>query len=213
MKRKDGSYHWVLARGAVVNRGTDGKPLRAIGTLRDISDSKALRESLLASQRELLEAQRIARAGSWTLNLNTGEVTWTSELYRMLGLDTGLPPPGIGAQRSLFAPKSYQTLREALARLNDEGIPYELELEVLRADRTDGCSFAERQSQILMKRSWGSGESPETLVMLCELAHAFNILRASMKDHEVVQWPGVLCLMRRERPCARNQSAGGTRQG
>lgn len=37
---KDGSYKWIYARGMVVSRGADGKPLRLVGTHTDISDLK-----------------------------------------------------------------------------------------------------------------------------------------------------------------------------
>ena len=37
---KDGKYKWVLSRGMIVNRDADGKPLKLIGTLSDISVRK-----------------------------------------------------------------------------------------------------------------------------------------------------------------------------
>lgn len=44
---KDGSWKWVLARGAVISRGADRKPMRMIGTYVDISSRKAVEEALL----------------------------------------------------------------------------------------------------------------------------------------------------------------------
>jgi diguanylate cyclase (GGDEF)-like protein/PAS domain S-box-containing protein len=43
---KDGSWKWVLDRGMVVNRSADGKPLRMICTLSDISERKATEERI-----------------------------------------------------------------------------------------------------------------------------------------------------------------------
>jgi len=37
---KEGTYKWILDRGKVVSRDTDGKPLRMIGTFTDITDRK-----------------------------------------------------------------------------------------------------------------------------------------------------------------------------
>jgi PAS domain S-box-containing protein len=46
---KDGSYKWILDRGMVVSRSEDGKPLRMLGTHRDITQSKLAEEALRIS--------------------------------------------------------------------------------------------------------------------------------------------------------------------
>ena len=43
---KDGSYKWILDRGRVVSRGSDGKPLRIVGTHADISGRKYMEQAL-----------------------------------------------------------------------------------------------------------------------------------------------------------------------
>jgi diguanylate cyclase (GGDEF)-like protein/PAS domain S-box-containing protein len=44
---KDGSWKWLLSRGAVVNRGADGQARRMIGTYVDITSRKATESALL----------------------------------------------------------------------------------------------------------------------------------------------------------------------
>ena len=51
---KDGSYKWILDHGMIVSRGEDGKPLRMIGTHRDITQSKRA-ELMLTESRDLLQ--------------------------------------------------------------------------------------------------------------------------------------------------------------
>ncbi len=41
LQRADGSWFWALGRGSVVSRDAEGRPLRMIGTLSDISEKKA----------------------------------------------------------------------------------------------------------------------------------------------------------------------------
>ncbi len=48
---KDYSYKWVLARGKVISRTEEGKPLRFIGTHTDITDRKILEAQLYQAQK------------------------------------------------------------------------------------------------------------------------------------------------------------------
>ncbi|WEK49955.1 MAG: diguanylate cyclase [Candidatus Kaistia colombiensis] len=45
-RHKNGEWIWVLDRGSVVERDADGRPLRAVGTLQDISRRRARQEEL-----------------------------------------------------------------------------------------------------------------------------------------------------------------------
>ncbi|MFA6014371.1 MAG: PAS domain S-box protein [Gallionellaceae bacterium] len=46
MQRADGGWAWILARGKVVSRAADGRPLRLIGTHTDITERKQSEEAL-----------------------------------------------------------------------------------------------------------------------------------------------------------------------
>ncbi|WP_375465326.1 putative bifunctional diguanylate cyclase/phosphodiesterase [uncultured Methylobacterium sp.] len=46
LRRKDGGWGWVLARGKVVARGTDGRPLRIVGTHIDITARKQAEQQI-----------------------------------------------------------------------------------------------------------------------------------------------------------------------
>jgi len=49
MRRKDGSWIWILDRGKVIERSEDGRLIRAIGSLTDITARKEAEESLRVS--------------------------------------------------------------------------------------------------------------------------------------------------------------------
>ncbi|UTY57774.1 PAS domain S-box protein [Massilia sp. erpn] len=49
MRCRDGSHKWVLARGMVIARAANGKPLRVSGTLGDISDRAQAEEARVAA--------------------------------------------------------------------------------------------------------------------------------------------------------------------
>jgi hypothetical protein len=53
MRRKSGAWVWVLDKGKVIERDTQGRPRRACGTHLDITQRKRLEESLKIEQQEL----------------------------------------------------------------------------------------------------------------------------------------------------------------
>jgi len=50
LRCKDGSYRWILDRGMVIKRGPKGEALRVIGTHADITEMKAMEDSLRESE-------------------------------------------------------------------------------------------------------------------------------------------------------------------
>jgi len=56
---------------------------------RDITERKLAEERLRASEAALNEAQAVAHLGSWTLDITTGQLSWTAETYRVFGVVPG----------------------------------------------------------------------------------------------------------------------------
>jgi PAS domain S-box-containing protein len=113
-----------------------------IMALRERAARREAEEALRRREAELREAQRVARVGSWWMDSATNEVTWTEELYRMLGLDPASSPPPYPEHHRLFTPESWRRLSAALPRTQETGVPYELELEMVRPDGGTGWMLA-----------------------------------------------------------------------
>jgi PAS domain S-box-containing protein len=85
LRRADGEYHWFLVRTDPL-RDEQGKLVKWYGVSTDIEDLKRADAALKESQRRLEEAQRIAHVGHWDRDLETRRITWSEEIYRILGL-------------------------------------------------------------------------------------------------------------------------------
>ncbi|MBI4938031.1 MAG: PAS domain S-box protein [Nitrosomonadales bacterium] len=102
---------------------------------------------LRESEEQLKEAQRIACVGNWRLDVATNHVIWSEELYRMLGQNPVLPPPDYTEHHRLFTPESWERLSATLPLTRETGIPYELELEIVRPDGGHGWIQARGEAQ------------------------------------------------------------------
>ncbi len=129
----DGTLHWVYVQSDFI-RDEQGVLGRGLGIVMNITERKMAEESRLQIHAELSEAQRIAHMGSWQLDVATNHVTWSEELYRVMGLNPTLPPPDYTEHAKLFTPESWKRLVPAVSRTQATGAPYELELEMIRAD-------------------------------------------------------------------------------
>lgn len=131
MKHKDGHYVWVLASGKTVEWLEDGKPKRMIGTHLDVSERKKSEQNLLITNELLEESQKIARVGGWELDIETGELYWTDETYRLHDTSPEEFNPTVDAGVNYFLPESRERISQALDQAINHGIGYDLELETL----------------------------------------------------------------------------------
>jgi len=53
----------------------------------DITQQKRVEQALKASEKRLIDAQRIARLGDFTWDTETGHITWSDALFELLGYD------------------------------------------------------------------------------------------------------------------------------
>jgi PAS domain S-box-containing protein len=136
LRRRDGAYRNMLARGVPL-RDASGKIVEWVGVHSDITERKLLEEALRQRERDLTEAHRLARLGTWHWTLADDEVTWSEEVYRVFGFDPALPPPGYEALALLHEPDSRTRLHAAVQRTLESGEPYALDVEILLEDGTN----------------------------------------------------------------------------
>ena len=104
----------------------------------DISERKRVEVQLKMNMNDLLESQRIAHLGTWRMNVQTDEVVWSEELYKMFGLNPKVSPPSFKVHNKLFTPDSWKKLSDSIDQTKSMGVPYELELESVHSDGTKG---------------------------------------------------------------------------
>ena len=77
----DGDGIWYEASVSPVSKNT------VIVVARDITDRRRSEAKIAESERQLAEAQSLARVGNWNWNLETGALSWSDEHYHIFGLN------------------------------------------------------------------------------------------------------------------------------
>ncbi|MGV8922111.1 MAG: ATP-binding protein [Thermomonas sp.] len=93
IQRPDGEVRWIRTL-AVPLRGTKDDIVWN-GHLFDITEIRLTEQALRDATQRLEDAQSVARLGDWTCELATGEVTWSPQVYQLLGRERALGPPSL----------------------------------------------------------------------------------------------------------------------
>ncbi len=114
----------------------EGRELTA-GYFYDISERKAMENALKESERNLIEAQRIARVGNWARDVSGYFVSASAEWYRIVGVG---PADFTGDSRAflkLVHPHDRDKIRSAVETLPKSGMPYSVEYRIILGDDSE----------------------------------------------------------------------------
>lgn len=102
-------WRWVFGEATPL-RDSDGSLVGYTGTVTDIDDQVRARAELRRGEQRLNEAQRLAQLGSWELDLVSGTLHWSAEIYRIFEID----PLRFGATYEAFLNAIHPEDREAV---------------------------------------------------------------------------------------------------
>jgi PAS domain S-box-containing protein len=115
----------LSARPGDPDNGASGRARRLFGTVQDVTEIKraeeahhALSRDLQESKAWLEEAQRVAHLGYWVWDLETNQVIWSEETYRIFGLTPQVGSMDIAIVGEMFHPDD----REVVFRTAEEAI-------------------------------------------------------------------------------------------
>ncbi|MCG2586345.1 PAS domain S-box protein [Massilia sp. TS11] len=135
LRHQDGHQVWVLERGRVSARDTDGRALRAHGILLDVSATRRAQQELADNERFLERVGTVSGVGGWQLELPQARLDWTRQACAIAERPAG--PPELDSLLQHFAREVQPQLRAALAAAIDSGTGFDLELPF-----TTACGMA-----------------------------------------------------------------------
>ena len=130
--RPDGRVFHVSAQGEVT-WSPEGKPVRMMGTVLDITTYKETEAALKKTEQNLLKAQQISHLGSWEWNFFQDTIELSEEARRICGL-----PPDIEVTMAVFEqclhPEDKDRVLEGIRHSRETLGEYNLEHRLMRPD-------------------------------------------------------------------------------
>ncbi|CAI9412632.1 response regulator [Nocardioides sp. T2.26MG-1] len=131
--RPDGSTVWGLVSYVPMHDAT-GRRTGWLHRVAPYTERKQLLDRLVVREQQLAQAQHIARLGSWERDVRTDEMTWSDELYRLLGLAPQEVPSSIDRLLSFVHADDREKVRAAAREATAAGTEYAYEARILRRD-------------------------------------------------------------------------------
>lgn len=97
----------------------------------DISKKKAAEEALIESESKLIEAQRLAKTGSWEYDLRTDSVKWSDETFRIFGMSPKTKEPTFREYIQRVLPEELPKLMKGINNTIRKGVSNRVELRQL----------------------------------------------------------------------------------
>ncbi|HSH89444.1 MAG TPA: PAS domain-containing protein [Ramlibacter sp.] len=121
----------------------DGEVSGALAVFTDITELQRLQaeqavqfDELRETQRKLIEAQRIGRVGNWELDLATGRLWWSDEVYELFGVRPGSIEPSLDSFERWVHPQDRHLLKPARDTALRDGQVMNVQYRIVRQDST-----------------------------------------------------------------------------
>ena len=136
-----GEWRWIWNREVVFKRHGDGRPSQILGTAQDVTERRRSEEALRRSEARLADAQRTAGIGSWEYDAAANRITWSAEVFRLLGFDPAAGEPDYETMLTRYHPDDVPMHRLSVVQALETGRPYEFDIRILCAGG-DGFRWA-----------------------------------------------------------------------
>ena len=157
----DGSLHWFASKGRP-EFDSAGKAVRVRGVALEVTERKRAEEEIQRREAQLVEAQRIARLGSYEWDLRTNTVRRSEELYRIFGLLPHEFEPTYEGYLARVHPDDRATTKEIIDQAFGGGQPFDFEERIVWPDGS--VRMLHSQGQF----SFDDNQRPLKLIGICQ---------------------------------------------
>lgn len=129
----DGANHWFeTIKAPVLNKA--GLVIGITGISRDITELRSTAQALYEREYLLSESQRVARIGSWSVDIASDNAAWSDETYRIYGVSPDSFVPTVQTLLDLVHPGERPALQAWIRACAAGEKPADLEFRTIRAN-------------------------------------------------------------------------------
>lgn len=180
--------------------------------VREIAERKETDRRLRQQERQLAEAQQLARVGSWEWVVEGGTVTWSDEMYRIHGFRPQEFTVTFEKAMALLAPEDASRIRENLARtieLDSDSDLRQVEYRIRRPDGEERILSGKARLTVAPARRLVGTVQDVTEEKQAERQHRIaETLQRSLLPEDLPEVPGV-ALTARYVPATGDMEVGG----
>ena len=135
--RKDGKVIWIGHACQNIFK-EDGTHIGQRATNRDITERKQISEKLTENLNLLSNTQELAHIGSWELDVDTNQLNWSDEIYRIFGIEPQQFEKSYKQFLEIVHPDDRDAVNAAYVNsLRDDASVYEIEHRIVRRDNNE----------------------------------------------------------------------------
>jgi len=111
-----------------------GEVSRVVIYTEDFTEERNARTELLRIRERHEEAQRTAHLGHWEWKVDSDEIAWSAEVYRIFGVAPEVSPTTYESIMSMIHPGDRELIEDAVQAALRGGRPYSADLRIMRPD-------------------------------------------------------------------------------
>ncbi len=135
LKKKDGETFYANIK--LTTKSEDGNTDLAYGSVKDITEQYRYIKNLRTSENNLIEAQSLAKLGSYDYDIKKDKITWSAETFKIFGMDPNSTEPTYEEYRAkLIHPDDVNAFYKRVDRVYSHGESFEIESRQLKVDGT-----------------------------------------------------------------------------
>lgn len=188
LRSEKGTVYYEITASPL--RDHNGKIIAGIEVVRDITERKRSEESLKSSEAKLNEAQAIAHVGNWEWDVDSGDVRWSDEVFRIYGYKPGEIKPDYDLILNTIRADNKNKFLRAIDDALREDSPFEMDYTFFKKDGSEAVLHTigkvTRDTRGTPERMYGTVQEitlRKSLEMaMCESENKFKSIFNNVRD-------------------------------